>query len=206
MEYKATIGDASGMDTSAKPTPPPLPKGLPVPVDDGLARHLPGRPLPELAFQSTDGPRINVTELADDKFVLYVFPKMGPPDEDDPPGWDQIPGARGCTQQSCAFRDHQAEFDALGYAVAGLSAQPTEEQQEAASRLHLTVPLLADPDCQLGAALDLPTFEVAGRRLYKRLTLVAHQSRIVRVFYPVFPPDENAEEVLSWIREEGSRD
>jgi peroxiredoxin len=173
-------------------------------VDDGLARHLLGQPLLELALQSTDGPRISVAELAEESLVLYIFPKMGSPDEDDPPGWDQIPGARGCTQQSCAFRDHQAQFDTLGYAVAGLSAQPPEEQGEATRRLHLTFPLLADPDCQLGTALHLPTFEVAGKSLYKRLTLVARQSRIVKVFYPVFPPDENAEEVLRWIHEESS--
>lgn len=193
------------MDASAKPDPPPLPEGLPAPKDDGSARHLPGLALPELTFQSTNGSRINIMELAEEKLVLYIFPKMGPPDEIDPPGWDQIPGARGCTQQSCAFRDHQARFDVLGYAVAGLSAQPTEQQQEAARRLHLIFPLLADPDRKMGRALALPIFEVAGEVLYKRLTLIAHKRRIIKVFYPVFPPDENAEQVLDWIRGEGPR-
>lgn len=193
------------MDTSPN-NPPPLPKDLPIPTDDGAARHLEGAPLPALTFQSTDGRRTNIAKLAGQRLVLYIFPKMGSPHEHDPPGWDQIPGARGCTQQSCAFRDHQAEFDTLGYTVAGLSAQPAEQQQEAAQRLHLTFPLLADPERQLGSTLELPTFEVAGELLYKRLTLVAHRQRIVKVFYPVFPPDENAEEVLGWIREEGVHD
>jgi peroxiredoxin len=182
------------------PAPPPLPADLPVPEDDGAAAHLPGRAIPELSLPSTEGPSVNLAELASEGLVLYVFPKIGRPGEADPPGWDQVPGARGCTQQSCAFRDRQLEFVDLGYSVAGLSAQPMEEQTEAAARLHLPFPLLSDPDGKLGDMLGLPTLEIAGMKLYRRVTLVARSGRIVKAFYPVFPPDENAEEVLGWIR------
>jgi peroxiredoxin len=188
------------MDPSSRPpTPPPLPEGLPVPVDDGAASHLPGRTIPRILVP-TDGGEVDLAELAGGALVLYVFPKMGRPDEADPPGWDDVPGARGCTQQSCAFRDLHREFANLGYSVAGLSAQPPEEQQEASQRLHLAFPLLADPGRQLGHALGLPTFEFGGMSLYRRSTLVIQAGRIVKVFYPVFPPDGNAEEVLRWIR------
>jgi peroxiredoxin len=188
------------MDVDA-PQPPPLPPDLPVPVDDdGAAAHLPGRSIPELNLRSTEGHEVNLAELAAGALVLYVFPKMGRPGEADPPGWDETPGARGCTQQSCAFRDRHGEFSDLGYSVAGLSAQPPEGQEEASQRLHLAFLLLADPDRRLGSALDLPTFDIAGMTLYRRLTLVARSRRIVKVFYPVFPPDENAAEVLAWIR------
>jgi peroxiredoxin len=132
--------------------------------------------------------------------VLYVYPRIGRPDRASLPGWDEIPGARGCTQQSCAFRDRQGEFAELGYKVVGFSAQSTEEQQEAAERLHLDFPLLSDPELQLARELRLPTFEAARMTLYKRLTLVVRAGRIVKVFYPVFPPDANAEAVLTWIR------
>ena len=179
---------------------PPLPPDLPVPVDDGAAAHLLGRALPSVALRSTVGDDVNLAGLTSQPLVLYVYPKMGAPGEADPRGWDQVPGARGCTQQSCSFRDHQRDFAVLGYTVAGLSAQLSEEQQEAAARLHLPFPLLADPSLELGRALRLPTFDVAGMTLYKRLTLVARDGVIVKVFYPVFPPDENADEVLAWIR------
>ena len=185
--------------------PPPLPTGLPVPADDGAAEHLPGRRVPDLVLPSTEGRGVNLAGLARGSLVLYAFPKMGRPGAADPPGWDEIPGARGCTQQSCAFRDHQRAFSELGHAVAGLSAQPTEDQQAAARRFHLTFPLLADPGLLARDSLGLPTFEVAGMTLYRRLTLVARGGRIVKVFYPVFPPDQNAEEVLSWVRSGGER-
>lgn len=188
------------MNDAAPPQPPPLPAGLPVPVDDGGAEHLPGRSIPELSLWSTEGPEVSLADLAAGALVLYVFPKIGRPGVADPPGWDAIPGARGCTNESCAFRDRHGEFATLGYAVAGLSAQPGDELAEASQRLHLSFPLLADPDRRLAAALDLPTFDIAGMTLYKRLTLVARGRRIVKVFYPVFPPDENAHEVLAWIR------
>jgi peroxiredoxin len=185
---------------SMGPTPPPLPADLPVPVDDGAAAHLLGRSIPDLSMRSTAGHEVDLAELAAGALVLYVFPKMGPPGGVDPPGWDETPGAYGCTQQSCAFRDRYREFSALGYSVAGLSAQAPDEQAEAAQRLQLAFPLLSDQERRLGEALGLPTFHLAGVTLYKRTTLVARGGRVVKVFYPVFPPDENADEVLEWIR------
>lgn len=186
------------------PQPPRLPDGLPVPIDDGASVHLTGLQVPDVVLRSTSGADVNLAALASAGLVLYVYPKIGRPGMADPPDWDQIPGARGCTQQSCAFRDLHAQFVDLGYAVAGLSAQPTEEQREAVQRLHLNFPLLADPTHRLGTALRLPSFRAGGVTLYKRLTLVVGGGRIVKVFYPVFPPDENAEDVLRWIRSEVS--
>jgi peroxiredoxin len=188
------------MDPGSAPVPPPLPAGLPVPVDDGAAAHLTGTVIPSFRLESTDGGEVDIGELSAGRLVLYVFPKMGRPDQADPPGWDEIPGARGCTQESCAYRDLHQEFRDLGWSVAGLSAQSSDEQKEASVRLHLSFPLFADPERQLGAALRLPTFEAPGMTLYKRLTLIARERRIVRVFYPVFPPQNNATEVLEWIR------
>jgi peroxiredoxin len=190
----------SRMDPGSAPVPPPLPAGLPVPVDDGAAAHLTGAVIPSISLESTDGGEADIGELSAGRLVLYVFPKMGRPDKADPPGWDEIPGARGCTQESCAYRDLHQEFHDLGWSVAGLSAQSSDEQKEASVRLHLAFPLLADPERRLGEALRLPTFEAAGLTLYKRLTLVAREGRIVKVFYPVFPPQDNASEVLAWIR------
>jgi peroxiredoxin len=191
------------MDPESAPRPPPLPVNLPAPRDDGATAHLQGNVIPDLTLRSTESEDIELSELAAGALVLYVFPKMGRPDEPDPIGWNETPGARGCTQQSCAFRDRRERFARLGYSVAGLSAQSVDDQLEAARRLHLAFPLLADPDRRLGETLSLPTFEVAGMTLYKRLTLVARDKRIVKVFYPVFPPDENAEEVLTWIHSHG---
>jgi peroxiredoxin len=192
----------SRMDPGSAPAPTPLPTGLPVPVDDGAAAHLTGAVIPSIRLESTDGGEVDIGELSAGRLVLYVFPKMGRPDQADPPGWDEIPGARGCTQESCAYRDLHQEFRDLGWSVAGLSAQSADDQKEASVRLHLPFPLFADPERQLGAALRLPTFEAAGMTLYKRLTLIARDRRIVKVFYPVFPPQDNATEVLEWIRSE----
>jgi peroxiredoxin len=172
---------------------------LPVPADDGGADHLVGTELPQLTFEATTGGCVDLRELAAGTLVLYVYPRTGVPGVDPPTGWDEIPGARGCTPQACGFRDHHAELGALGALVAGLSSQTTGYQQEAAERLRLPFPLLADPDLRLAAALDVPTFTVEGMRLYKRLTLVARAGKVVKVFYPVFPPDRNAEEVLAWL-------
>lgn len=180
--------------------PPPLPESLPRPEDDGAAAHLTGKLMPDVTLRSTRGDDVNLVEFASDRCVVYVFPKMGRPGEADPEGWSEVPGAYGCTQQSCAFSDHRQSLAELGYTVAGLSVQDHEAHSEAAERLHLGFPLLADPERQVGEALDLPILEIAGLRLYKRVTLVAHQGRIVKVFYPVFPPHENPEEVLGWIR------
>ena len=175
-----------------------LPAGLPVPEDDGAAAHLPGMRLPSVALRATDGGLVDPSALPG-RSVVYCYPRTGEPDRDPPPGWDAIPGARGCTPQSCAFRDHHAELAALGARVFGLSTQDTAYQREAAERLHLPFPLLSDADLAFSRALRLPLFEVAGMTLTKRLTLIVRDGRIERVFYPVFPPDRNAAEVMAWL-------
>lgn len=188
-------------DVADQDDPRELPDELPVPLDDGSADHLVGLAVPHLSFPSTQGRIVDVGELAQTGLVLYLYPRTGRPDEALPEGWDQTPGARGCTPQSCAFRDRYGDFAQYGVSLAGLSAQTTEYQREAAGRLQLPFPLLADPQLQLAGALKLPTFTIGGMILYKRLTLVAREGRILHVFYPVFPPDENAAEVLSWLAE-----
>ena len=175
-----------------------LPEGLPVPEDDGAADHLPGLGLPALTFESSAGP-VSLAELARERLVLYVYPRTGRPGRPMFPGWDEIPGARGCTPQSCGFRDHAAELAAFGARVAGLSTQGLEDQVEFAERNAMPFPVLTDERLELARALGLPTFEVEGHTLYKRLALVAEAGRIVKVFYPVFPPDRNAAEVLAWM-------
>ena len=170
-----------------------LPTNLPVPEDDGAADHLLGLELPELTLPSSQG-SVNVRDFT----VVYVYPRSGKPGVPLLPGWDETPGARGCTPQSCAFRDRFPDF---GVPVAGLSAQPLADQLEFAERNRMPFPVIADPQLELGAALGLPTFEIAGLSLYKRITLVSEHARIVKVFYPVFPPDENADNVLRWLRE-----
>jgi peroxiredoxin len=184
----------SGLDFSQ------LPADLPVPEDDGAADHLPGLALPALTLPATDGSTVDLGSFGPGRTVLYLYPRTGRPGEPLPTGWDQIPGARGCTPESCAFRDHHADLTAAGAAVYGLSAQDTGYQHEAVQRLHLPFPLLSDPDLQLGAALRLPTFEVDGMRLYHRLTLVVRDGRVEHVWYPIFPPDGHAEQVLAWLR------
>ena len=175
-----------------------LPPNLPVPVDDGAAAHLVGMRLPELVLDSSQGP-LDVADLGAELGVLYVYPRTGRPGVPSPDGWDAIPGARGCTPQSCAFRDHAAELADLGARVAGLSAQPLQEQVELAAREHIPFPVAADPELRLGAALGLTTFEFGGHELYKRVTLVAERGTIAKVFYPVFPPDRNAADVVAWL-------
>jgi peroxiredoxin len=177
-----------------------LPLDLPVPEDDGAAAHLVGMMLPQLALESSAG-AVSLREVALERLVLYIYPRTGRPGEPSPPGWDAIPGARGCTPESCAFRDHASELKELGSFLAGLSAQTLEEQVEFADRNHITYPVIADPELRLARALRLPTFDVAGMTLYKRITLVAEACAIAKVFYPVFPPDKNAEEVVAWLRE-----
>jgi len=179
-----------------------LPPDLPVPVDDGAADHLPGARLPALALAATVGGVIDLADAAAraGTLVLYVYPRTGVPGEPSPDGWDAIPGARGCTPQSCAFRDHHGELGLLGAGVLGLSAQPPVEQAEFAAREHLPFALLSDPDLRLAAALGLPTFAAGGMRLYKRITLVVEDGVVARSFYPVFPPDRNAAEVVGWLR------
>jgi peroxiredoxin len=175
-----------------------LPENLPVPVDDGACDHLLGVAVPELVLDSSHGP-IDLAELGAGRAVLYVYPRTGRPDRPTPEGWNEIPGARGCTPQSCAFRDHAAELRELGLGIAGLSAQSLEEQLEFAERELMPFPIVADPERRFGKALGLPTFEFEGATLYRRVTLVFEAGRIAKVFYPVFPPDRNAEEVLTWL-------
>jgi peroxiredoxin len=176
-----------------------LPPDLPVPEDDGAADHLPGAGIPALVLESSQGP-VDLAELCAERAVLYVYPSTGKPGVPSLPGWDEFPGARGCTPQSCAFRDHAAELAELGARVAGLSAQTLEDQIEFAERNHLPYPVLADPGMRLGAELGLPTFEIAGHTLYKRLALIAERGAVSRVFYPVFPPDRNAADVVAALR------
>lgn len=176
-----------------------LPANLPVPVDDGGADHLRGSSIPALSLRSTSGDEIDLRAAAEPTLVLYLYPRTGRPDEPLPDGWDEIPGARGCTPQSCAFRDHFAELRSLDASVLGLSAQPLADQVEFAERVGLPYPILSDPALELASALELPTFEVAGMRLYCRLTMIARDGRIAKVFYPVFPPDRNAADVVAWL-------
>lgn len=176
-----------------------LPKELPRPVDDGAADHLAGMRLPELVLPATDGSDVDLSRLPG-RWVLYVYPMTGRPGLALPDGWDGIPGARGCTPQSCGFRDHHAELKALGTGVFGLSTQTTDYQREARDRLHLPFELLSDAALRLKQTLRLPSFSVAGMELFKRLTLVVEEGEIRKVFYPVFPPDQNAAEVLVWLR------
>lgn len=180
-----------------------LPPDLPVPVDDGAADHLPGMRLPALALPATTGGEIDLADAAAraGTLVLYVYPRTGVPGEPSPAGWDAIPGARGCTPQSCAFRDHRGELAELGAGVLGLSAQPAAEQAAFAAREHIPFALLSDVEQRLGQALRLPTFEAGGMRLYKRITLVVDDGAIVKAFYPVFPPDRNAADVVAWLRD-----
>lgn len=177
-----------------------IPDNLPVPEDDGGADHLTGLEIPKLVLDSSIGP-VDLAELCADLGVLYVYPRTGKPGVPLLPGWDEFPGARGCTPQSCAFRDHADELGELGARVAGLSAQSLDDQIEFAERNHMPFPVIADPELRLRDALDLPTFEIAGLTLYKRLALIAERGRIVKVFYPVFPPNRNAGDVVAWLRD-----
>jgi peroxiredoxin len=177
-----------------------LPNDLPVPEDDGAADHLPGMRLPPVSLAATSGEVVDLSTLAG-RTVVYCYPMTGRPDRSLPTGWDEIPGARGCTPQSCSFRDHHAELRALGASVFGLSTQDTDYQSEAATRLHLPFALLSDADLAFARALGLPTFEVDGMVLLKRLTLVIDEGWIEKVFYPVFPPDRSAEEVVEWLED-----
>ena len=178
-----------------------LPKDLPVPVDDGACAHLAGGRVPSLPLSSTSGRQVDLARLAG-RTVVYCYPRTGRPDQEVPTGWNQIPGARGCTPQSCGFRDHYQELLALGAgAVFGLSTQDSVYQREAAGRLHLPFEILSDERLEFVRALRLPTFAVDGMTLIKRLTFIIRDGVIEKVFYPVFPPDANAGEVVSWFRD-----
>jgi peroxiredoxin len=175
-----------------------LPEGLPVPEDDGAADHLPGAAVPALVLESSTG-LVDLSDLCAGRAVVYVYPRSGRPGVPLLPGWDAIPGARGCTPQSCAFRDRAAELAALGARVAGVSSQSLDDQLEFAERNRMPFPVISDPELRLRDTLGLPTFRVEGLELYKRLAFVAQDGRIEKVFYPVFPPDRNAQDVLDWL-------
>jgi peroxiredoxin len=180
--------------------PNTLPPNIPAPQDDGGARHLTGVKLPDLALPATDGAPVNLSKFAG-RTVVYTYPRTGVPGVDLPPGWDGIPGARGCTPQSCSFRDHFGELKRLGVAqLFGLSTQDTAYQREAATRLHLPFAILSDEKLALTAALNLPTFVTSGMTLLRRMALVIDHGVIAKVFYPVFPPDKSAAEVVAWLQ------
>ena len=177
-----------------------LPTALPVPVDDGAAGHLIDASLPSVVLAASDGQRVDLSALKGTT-VLYIYTRTGRPGVPLPEGWDELPGARGCTPQSCSFRDHFAELRSLGVDhVFGLSTQDTPYQREAAERLHLPFPLLSDEDLEFTLALRLPTFTVAGMTLIKRMVLVISDGVVRKVFYPVFPPDKSAADVVAWLK------
>lgn len=179
-----------------------LPPDLPVPQDDGAATHLTGMKSPELTLMNTAGEAVQLAALGNMRTVIYLYPLTGRTNADLPQGWDAIPGARGCTPESCGFRDHHQELlDAGVGRVFGLSSQDSDYQREVVERLHLPFGMLSDPTLSLAAALRVPTFEAGELTLYKRLTLVIRDGVIEHVFYPIFPPNEHAEQVLAWLRD-----
>ena len=177
-----------------------LPPNLPVPIDDGACNHLPGLGVPAMKLRSTKGRWVDLSAVSGRRVVVYCYPRTGRPEVAVPAGWDAIPGARGCTPETCGFRDHHKDLGKLGAEVFGLSTQTTEYQQEMVARLHVPFEVLSDVDLAFTRALRLPTFEFAGMTLIKRLTLVISSRRIEKVFYPVFPPDRHAAEVIDWLR------
>lgn len=176
-----------------------LPADLPIPLDDGACDHLPGMKLPPVSLTSTTGKLFDLSRFAG-TLAIYFYPMMGRPNSPTLIGWSDIPGARGCTVQTCGFRDLNAELNQLGATVFGVSAQHLVDQREAHERLELPFDLLNDGRQVLAQALKLPTFEYAGACLTKRLTLIATDGVIRKVFYPVFPPDKNAAEVIEWLK------
>lgn len=180
-----------------------LPKDLPIPVDDGVANHLLGTIVPFIFLPSTANRQVDLATVSEEgRVVVYCYPRTGRPGEEPLNGyeaWNRIPGARGCTPQSCAFRDFYSELQNLGAEVFGLSTQTTEYQQELVEREHLPFEILSDAKLRFTNALRLPTFKVNGAMLLKRLTFIASNRKIIKVFYPVFPPDKNAEEIIAWL-------
>ena len=179
-----------------------LPKGLPVPEDDGACDHLRGLALPKLSLVSTSGEKVDLCREGRPWVIVYCYPRTGQPDREPPGGverWNSIPGARGCTPQSCGYRDHHSELSKLGATILGLSSQSTEYQREAVERLRLPFALLSDERLELSRALKLPTFEYGGSELIRRLTLIIRAGRILEVLYPVFPPSADVQAVLGWI-------
>ncbi len=174
-----------------------LPAGLSVPIDDGQAAHLESMHFPDISLASTSGENFSFNH---EKLVVYVYPLTGQPNVALPEGWDEIPGARGCTPQACDFSAHFQQFQCLNTQVFGLSTQTSEYQRELKNRLHLPFNLLSDVDLKLKQTLNLPTFNVGELILYKRLTLIVTQNVIKKVFYPVFPPNQHASQVLDWLK------
>uniref|UniRef100_UPI004047697F peroxiredoxin n=1 Tax=Yoonia sp. TaxID=2212373 RepID=UPI004047697F len=173
---------------------------LPQPEEDGAVSHLAGATLAKVKLLATDRSEVILSDLAGIT-IVYIYPMTGRPDMPLPDGWDGIPGARGCTPQSCAFRDHYADLKALGVDhLFGLSTQTTDYQSEAVDRMHLPFALLSDADHRFGEAMNLPTFETDGLKLLKRLTMIVRDGKIVKTFYPVFPPDRNAADVIAWLK------
>lgn len=178
-----------------------LPDDLPVPEDDGACAHLEGMNMPIIALAGTSDAKINLG-LEGGISVVYFYPMIGRPGSPPMVGWNEIPGARGCTPQSCSFRDHHSDLLNLGAKVYGVSSQSSADQKEAVQRLHLPFDLLSDSNFELATALSLPTFEYGSLRLIKRLTLIIKNGSIRKVFYPVFPPNENAANVIAWLQKE----
>jgi peroxiredoxin len=176
-----------------------VPANLPAPIDDGACRHLVGLEVPPLDLRGTDGTTVRLGTAPTRWTVVYAYPRTGLPTEDSPPGWDEIPGARGCTPQNCAYRDHHTELRRLGATVYGLSTQPTEYQREMADRLHLPYPILSDEHLVLTHALGLPTFRYRDWTLLKRFSVILERTRIVHVIYPVFPSTADAPAVTAWL-------
>jgi len=176
-----------------------IPADLPAPVDDGACDHLPGKSLPDISLTATNGQTINPAHQQG-WLVIYCYPMTGRPDRQLPAGWNEIPGARGCTPQACSFRDHYQELAALDANVYGISTQTTADQLEAKERLHLPFELLSDHQLEFARALALPLFEADNMTMIKRLTLITFSGIIKKVFYPVFPPDSNAGHVIAWLR------
>jgi len=176
-----------------------LPTDLPIPQDDGSTKHLKGMKLPNVSLNTTNGKSINLGDIKG-KLVIYCYPMTGQPNVALPDGWDQIPGARGCTPQSCSFRDHYKELQALGAEVVGLSVQTTEYQKEMADRLHLPFPVVSDVSYEFQKALNMPTFIAAGMTLLKRVTLIANNGVIEAVHYPIFPSDSDPDWVMDYLK------
>jgi peroxiredoxin len=177
-----------------------LPANLPVPLDDGACDHLPGMKVPSISLRSTKGRMVNLADPSSERMVVYIYPRTGAPGSTVAGTWDEIPGARGCTPQSCSMRDHYREAKALGAEIFGLSTQTTEYQKEAVDRLHLPFEILSDVDFKFTHALNLPTFTYEGVTLDKRLTLAIKDGKIEKVFYPVFPPDKHGEQIVAWLK------